>query len=497
MVIDELVLAFSLDPSKFSKGQQEIIDKAKGLEEMSRRAAVETENQAKRTTDYFQNLKRGALEVIAAFAGIKGVIGLIDNTTKSMTAMGLVAERLGMQSRVLGGWEGAAQKLGLPPGTATGAFQGLQREIIDNILQGKVGPGLGFLSRLAPIYDPKNRESSLAEIFLRAAESVRRDFKTVPEQVGALTKIPGVSEEFASLLLRGREQIEASVRDSEELRKITPELVAGSRALTEAEKRFTQALEGGGNKLMEFINGPLATFFNTLSNFLKEHPEIAAPLEIVHQASGGLGGLAETVLGVLGLKKLYGWLRGGAARAGTAALEGAGTIVTESGEVIPGVGARATATAAGGAALARLLGMLLGVPGAYFAMTTPAGAADEPERVRRAIEAERRREGRARFRIPGRRPSANLSDADVTFLDPSGGGVVTLPRYGAPAAAAGFGERFGGGVTTTVGVVNVNAPGVRNPNEATAAGITAATERGLEALSMNRRWLSQVPAGPN
>ena len=72
-VIDSFVLEFNLDPSKFTAGQQKIIDDAKKLEEAAKKGAQESESQAKKVTELFQGVKRQAIEIIATFAGATGI----------------------------------------------------------------------------------------------------------------------------------------------------------------------------------------------------------------------------------------------------------------------------------------------------------------------------------------------------------------------------------------------------------------------------------------
>lgn len=116
-VIDALVVTLGLDSTQFVNGQKQAGESLTGFRRTSEDESKKIEVAGKRSAEFFGLMKKGALEFLAVFAAGVGTAEFLKFITTVDTTLGRFSERLGINAKDLGAWQGAAVQLG---GTADG-----------------------------------------------------------------------------------------------------------------------------------------------------------------------------------------------------------------------------------------------------------------------------------------------------------------------------------------------------------------------------------------
>src|ERR1700730_1427881 len=137
MLVDELLLKFTLDAGNLDKNSQrslaalwklkegavghgkEIEKTAKGREENISRLGKNIEQSAKGAGEFIGKLSTSLLGLFAVFTGGRAIKDFISDISKSDAAVGLLSRNLGVTSSDLKAWQGAVGALGGNSASAT------------------------------------------------------------------------------------------------------------------------------------------------------------------------------------------------------------------------------------------------------------------------------------------------------------------------------------------------------------------------------------------
>lgn len=151
-LIDSLIVSLKLDASGFTKGQRESADALRRLEEGSNRATKNMETSAKKTGEFFSQLRGQILLMFAAFSGGKGIKQFVTDITASDAALGRAAYVLGTTSQKLAQWQGMAVATGGSAQGITGSINSLNQSLVQLSLTGEssIIPYFRALQAFAP-----------------------------------------------------------------------------------------------------------------------------------------------------------------------------------------------------------------------------------------------------------------------------------------------------------------------------------------------------------
>lgn len=149
-VIDSLVLELALDPTKFTAGQKSAMEALRKLEEQSVASGKEVEAQGKRIVDFFTNLKREAIGLVAAFYGGKGIAEVVEHVATLDASIGRAARNFGTSAPKLAIWVSILRQIGSTAEAAIGTVQGLSETFADFAVNPAHAPA-GFFTTLQRI----------------------------------------------------------------------------------------------------------------------------------------------------------------------------------------------------------------------------------------------------------------------------------------------------------------------------------------------------------
>lgn len=243
-VIDQLVVELELDPSKFTKGQQEAVEKARQGEQDLTRQSKNFEQRGKSVGETFRGVTTKALGFFAVLAGANSLKDFVVQTIKSDQALGMLARNLGVGVEDLSKWQIATKQSG---GTAEDTAQSMQALVnVQQQLQlTGSSPAVPFLRQVGI--------TSLAE--LQDTEGALLKISTAmqnmdPQRAQAIGGGIGLTPGFISLLQRGPQAVQAYLDKAEAAGVVTAENAQAAQEWHEKLTLLTATMQNFGRDVI-------------------------------------------------------------------------------------------------------------------------------------------------------------------------------------------------------------------------------------------------------
>lgn len=215
-VIDSLIVEFGLDPSKFTAGQRQVMDSLKQTRESVEATGKEVESGGgKRVTDFLSNLKKEVLGVAAAYLGATAIKDLIEDVTNADASIGRLSRSLGVNSRDLSAWQGAAVQTGGSVEGVTGTVQALTQASQEFLLtgQGSIVSALNAVN--VSLFDAQGNLKTATQLMLDLAQAGEGQD---PARFAAFLRlIPGMSQDSINLILQGHDALQRLLQAQQQL----------------------------------------------------------------------------------------------------------------------------------------------------------------------------------------------------------------------------------------------------------------------------------------
>lgn len=266
-VIDSLVVELGLDPSKFSKGQKEALDRFKKLQEEAQKGGKATEDGARRVEAAFTSLKREAVGLIGAFFGGRGIKELVSYLTTFDAAAGRSAKTLNMSTAELSRWHGVAQQTGGTAEGVTGSLQGLTDQVNRFMLTGE-GSFLPVFNALGiSLFDANKQLKTAGQLFLDLSRAVQG---MDPGRARAMLSALGIDGATINALLLGHDALVKLIADQERLGEITKEDAAAAQDLQKAWNEAEKSATSFGRAIVTFLTPALVGALNRTRDVFSE-----------------------------------------------------------------------------------------------------------------------------------------------------------------------------------------------------------------------------------
>jgi hypothetical protein len=263
-VLDSFVLELGLDPSKFTRGEQEAMASLRKMSEESQRQGNEVESQSRKTLDLLSVVRRASLGALAGFFGGRETKEVFDHIVDLDAATGRFSRTLGMGVRDVSAWQSAFQQVGGTAQSADSALGALNAEMV-HFSQTGHSAMLPVLSRLGiSLYDNNGKLKTSGELMLELADIVKG--MSPRQAAGFLGMIPGMNSDAINLLIQGRAAVEARLAEG---RAITATTRESSAAAREFQAQFS-LLERQSMSLARSITTFLLPSLNSLMKQLRE-----------------------------------------------------------------------------------------------------------------------------------------------------------------------------------------------------------------------------------
>lgn len=203
-VIDEFVAVFSLDPTAFKDGAQEVRMEVKRTREAAGSATQEMGSYGKQLSEFFRSARSEALGLFLAFQGASSLKGFISDIISGDAATSRLAGNLGLATNELSAWQLAVQESGGVAEDANSALGVMANAYQQFLLTGTTGNDSVFKSLGVTKEDLANPTQAL----LKLAEAAEKLPKT---EFYAKAKMLGIPDSVIYMLERGRGSVEALV----------------------------------------------------------------------------------------------------------------------------------------------------------------------------------------------------------------------------------------------------------------------------------------------
>jgi hypothetical protein len=251
-VLDSFVIAFSLDPSQFTRGQQQVLDDVRKLEDQAHRSAVETESSTKKLGELFSGMKREMLGFVGLAVGGYEARKFFDYLVNLDATTSRLSRTLGINVRELSAWQNAAKTVGGTGQEITGTIMRLEQEVYN--FRFGVGSNLpGQLRALGvlDVFDANRNPKSGVELLRDITSAVDR-LPMPTAGKSAFLRVIGLDETTINLVIRGRAELEKTLAAMRQAGGTTEE---SGRAAEEFQKK-EGALETAFINLGRAIAGP-------------------------------------------------------------------------------------------------------------------------------------------------------------------------------------------------------------------------------------------------
>jgi hypothetical protein len=266
-IIDSLVVELGLDPSKFTKGQQETLEKFKKLQDEASKGAKATEEQTRRLVNAVEVVKREAVGLLSAFVGGRGLKEFVGYITNFDAAAGRSARTLNISTRELSRWQGVAQQTGGTAEGITASLQGLTDQVNRFLLTGE-GNFLPIFNALnISLYDTNGKLKNSGELFLDLSRAVE---KLDPARARAILSGLGIDANTINALLLGRDALQKLIDAQKQLGEITEEDAAAAQKLQQAWAETEKAAISLGRTITTKLTEPMVGFLNRWRDIFSE-----------------------------------------------------------------------------------------------------------------------------------------------------------------------------------------------------------------------------------
>jgi hypothetical protein len=261
-VIDELILQLNLDSTKFTAGQQAILESLRKLEEAAKKGGKETEDSGRRLLEFFTKIKTQAVGLFAAFVGGRDAKQFAEYITELDASTGRLCRTMGISVEQISLWERMVKLSGGSTDDARASLQSIQTEI------NKVSLGMGsalpaFLNTLQINMHKTNGEfKNASELLVDIHKAVQgRD----PKQAASLMASMGIGPDTLYTLGLIDADFKKLMDRAIEIGGATHGSAVASQELVNAWRQAELAAEELGRTITVDLNEPLVQWTNRLT----------------------------------------------------------------------------------------------------------------------------------------------------------------------------------------------------------------------------------------
>ena len=209
-VIDSLVLEFGLDASQFTRGQQQVLNDVRRMEDEAQRVGRDTESSSKKLGELFTGLKREALGFLGIAIGGAEAKRFTDYLVNLDATTSRLSRTLGINVQDLGAWQAAAKTVGGTGQEVVSTIMKLEQEVWNF----RFGAGSNLPGQLRPlginVFGPNGQPKNGVELLREMAAAVEQ-LPMPTEGKSAYLRLLGIDETTINLVIRGRAELEKTL----------------------------------------------------------------------------------------------------------------------------------------------------------------------------------------------------------------------------------------------------------------------------------------------
>lgn len=222
IVLDELVVILGLDASKFNDAQRAAMEAFKKTQEAAAKGGKDIESQSKKTLEFFVNLKREALGLLAVFYGGRGFGEIVHHITSLDSSTERLSRTFGVSTHDLALWQIVLQQVGGSVEDARSAIGGLASALAEFQVTGV--PNTGLLSLLTKLHLPANTSDPTKILTALSALSQEPEMRADPRRFAVWANmVPGMNQGMINALIEGPAKLKEMLDAAEKAGAATKE----------------------------------------------------------------------------------------------------------------------------------------------------------------------------------------------------------------------------------------------------------------------------------
>ncbi len=272
-IIDSLLITMGMDTTAYRKGQREVEDGARKVNEAERLRGKESAAASKAMAEGFRGARNELMSLVGIALGATGIKNFFAGMVKDQASLGRFAKDLNMSARELDAWGAAAEQVG---GTADG-----MRSSMQSILGGFEAYSLGenspvvqaFRALQVNIADSSGKIRPMKDLLLDVAAALQKMPAQDQIRIGGML---GLDRGTLDLLRQGSAQVGDIVAQMEKASGVTEESTRAAAKSQAQWASFNRELKGVGQTIfsalipsMDGANGQLRQF----SGWINDHKD--------------------------------------------------------------------------------------------------------------------------------------------------------------------------------------------------------------------------------
>ncbi len=248
-VIDELVMAFGLDGSKFEAGAKKASGNLKKLKEDAGKTAKDMEAEGQKAARFFTQMQTAAIQFFGVLAGATGLTQMITQVVALEAQLGRLADRTGQASESLQAFGNVAELFGGKAEDMQAGMSALSQAMVNMKYKGEMSPTLMLFSQLGVrIADANGQMRDQSDILLDLASTSERMSK---QDFFNLAQSAGLNPSMIEVVMKGRRELEKYLTEQRKNSLVTKDQTDKARRLSE---QFGQLKQSGAAMSREFVS---------------------------------------------------------------------------------------------------------------------------------------------------------------------------------------------------------------------------------------------------
>ena len=313
-IVDSLVVTLGLDASHFKREAGTINVFLKDTREQAINTGRELEARGKQGAEFFGQIKREALSLMAVLLGGRGIEAFTANAVQSMAALGKEAANVGMTVPALDAFRKVIERSGGSADEASAAVRGLVDAMERYKLLGQGSPE--FIGSLRTIgAGPNDSAMEVIKKFYAFAQAHQGDHPLV----NLLGRAIGLPQSVIDNSYKGLDVLQKELALSSDLGLTTENMSKQAQQLQHDWIGLRQAAENLGNTVQTNLSPALDKILLWATKYLEKSPDVVTAVTGVTAALIALSAIRFSA-NLMGLGGLYTALSGMAAMAAAIAL---------------------------------------------------------------------------------------------------------------------------------------------------------------------------------
>lgn len=293
-IIDSLLVKLVLDSSEFDAKKSKVDKGLKDTGGEADKTGAKLKKSGKDGAEGFENVAKSAAKFLALIGGTMAVKRFIENQIEANAALDRFAQNLDQSANSISAWSNAAELAGGSAEGLQGTMDMLSKSQTELQLTGQSGLIPYFSALGVSLADTQGKARPVNELLLDLSDRFSKMDRTTANNMG---RMMGIDQGTMQLLLKGRSEVELTIRRQKEYGAVTKQQAEEAGRLRNAMVASRQSFEAFGRELLSAATPALEKMFAIFADFgswIQENKEFVQTFLTI--IAVGLAGIAAAIL---------------------------------------------------------------------------------------------------------------------------------------------------------------------------------------------------------